>query len=170
MIITRHQAPPNRWTFTIAPIRALVARYVGNGQGWVDPFAGMHSPAELTNDLNPCMPARYHLFADQFCENICTGCYRGVLFDPPYSYRQITEHYARLGLKATALDTSNRFYNKVMNAICDRIEPGGYAISFGWNTNGFGPNRGFEPIEILIVAHAQHHNDTLVTVERKTCR
>jgi hypothetical protein len=58
MIISRYQAPPNRWTFTIAPIRALVARYVGSGQGWVDPFAGMHSPAELTNDLNPRLPAR----------------------------------------------------------------------------------------------------------------
>jgi hypothetical protein len=30
-----------------------------------------------------------------------------------------------------------------------------------------GKNRGFEIVEILIVAHGGHHNDTLVTVERK---
>jgi hypothetical protein len=167
MIVTRHTAPPNRWTFTIRPIQELLGRYVGDGIGWVDPFAGLHSPAELTNDLNPAMPTTYHLFADAFCAQVCTGPYSGVLFDPPYSYRQISECYKGFGIKPTALDTSNRFYNKVMNAICDKIMPGGYAISCGWNSNGFGSNRGFAVAEILLVAHGQHHNDTIVTVERK---
>ena len=40
-------------------------------------------------------------------------------------------------------------------------------ITCGWNSNGFGKNRGFEIIEILLVAHGQHRNDTIVTVERK---
>jgi hypothetical protein len=167
MILRRYQAPPNRWTFTIKPIQELLRRYVGNGKGWVDPFAGRHSPAEITNDLNPAMPTAYHLLADEFCANVCTGRYRGVLFDPPYSYRQISEVYQGFGIKPTALDTSNRFYNQVMNAICDRVKPGGYAISFGWNSNGFGPHRGFELVEVMLVAHGQHHNDTIVTVERK---
>lgn len=96
-------------------------------------------------------------------------CYQldGVLFDPPYSYRQVSEHYKEIGLKARSIDTSSNFYNRVMNAICDKIKPGGYAISCGWNSNGFGENRGFEQIEILLVAHFQHHNDTIVTVEQK---
>ena len=94
--------------------------------------------------------------------------FAGVIFDPPYSYRQVSEHYKSLGMKATALDTSANFYNRVMNAICDAIQVGGYAISCGWNSSGFGKNRGFEIVEILIVAHgASHHNDTIVTVERK---
>lgn len=54
-----------------------------------------------------------------------------------------------------------------MNAICDHVAPGGHAITFGWNSNGFGKNRGFEAVEILIVAHGGHHNDTLCVVERK---
>ena len=41
-------------------------------------------------------------------------------------------------------------------------------ISFGWNSIGFGKNRGFEIIEILLVAHGGTKNDTIVTVERKT--
>lgn len=54
-----------------------------------------------------------------------------------------------------------------MNPICDKIKVGGYAISFGWNSNGFGKNRGFEVIEILLVSHGGHHNDTICTVEMK---
>lgn len=166
LVITRATAGPSKWTFTIKPIKALLERSVGDGRGWVDPFAGKHSPAEWTNDLDPSMPTTCHLEADAFCRAL-DGPFVGVLFDPPYSYRQISEHYRALGRKATALDTSNRFFNRVKNAICDKILPGGVAISCGWNSNGFGKNRGFEMIELLLVAHGQHHNDTIVTVERK---
>lgn len=157
---------PSRWTFQIPPIRDLVARYCDGGKGWIDPFAGMSSPAEFTNDLNPEMPTQSHLLADEFCKQI-QGTFNGVLFDPPYSHRQITECYKGFGIKANGLDTSSNFYNRVMTAICDKIIPGGLAISCGWNSNAFGVNRGFEIIEILLVAHGGYHNDTIVTVERK---
>lgn len=48
-----------------------------------------------------------------------------------------------------------------------RLSGGGYAISFGWNTNGFGKTRGFQIIEIMAVAHGGSKNDTFVTVEIK---
>ena len=51
--ISRARAAPSAWTFTIKPIRELVDRYVGNGTGWIDPFAGNNSPAEFTNDQHP---------------------------------------------------------------------------------------------------------------------
>ena len=145
-------------------------KYVGDGIGWIDPFAGNNSPAEFTNDGHPDRKAVYHMDSDVFAEYICEHVqeqFNGVLFDPPYSYRQVSEHYKQLGRKARAIDTSSNFYNRVMNALCDHVKPGGYAISFGWNTNAFGKNRGFEIVEIMIVAHGGHHNDTLVTVERK---
>lgn len=170
MIITKTWAMPSAWTFTIPPIRDLLLRYVGDGKGWVDPFAGDNSPAEFTNDQHPDRKATFHMDSEVFCEFIQereNRLFKGVLFDPPYSYRQVSEHYKSLRRKARSLDTSANFYNRVMNAICDAIEPGGYAISFGWNTNGFGKKRGFEQIEILIVAHGGRHYDTLCTVERK---
>lgn len=174
IIITKAWAMPSAWTFTIKPITELLERYVGNGIGWVDPFAGDNSPAELTNDQHPDRKSRWHMDSEQFCNMITRmtkyegRMLHGVLFDPPYSYRQVSEHYAKLGgRKAKSIDTSANFYNRVMNAICDRIEPGGYAISFGWNSNGFGKKRGFEQIEILLVAHGGRHNDTIVTVEQK---
>lgn len=172
MIITKAWAMPSAWTFTIKPIKALLDRYVGDGSGWVDMYAGMNSPAEYTNDMLQNRNALFNLDALDFCTSVLPGLkpaggFNGVLFDPPYSYRQVSEHYKEVGKKATAMDTSANFYNRVMNAVCDQIKPGGFAITCGWNTNAFGKNRGFEQIEILIVAHGGHHNDTLVTVERK---
>jgi len=66
MRINRVWAMPNKWTFTIKPIAELLARYVGNGTGWVDPFAGENSPAEFTNDHNLDSPTIYHYDALNF--------------------------------------------------------------------------------------------------------
>jgi len=167
MIITKAWAMPSAWTFTIKPIKELLSRYVPeDGKGWVDPFAGDNSPAEFTNDQHPDRKAKWHMDSEEFCKTM-QGPFNGVLFDPPYSYRQVSEHYKEVGKKARSIDTSANFYNRVQNAICDKIVHGGYAISFGWNSNAFGKNRGFEQIEILLVAHGGHHNDTICTVERK---
>lgn len=183
IVLERARSTPSAWTFTIKPIKALLERYVPSGDNnWVDPFAGKNSPAQWRNDHNPEMNAQWHMDAKYFCDELVSGnlsyvnsnCrfpiekpFAGVLFDPPYSYRQISEHYKMMGMKATQLDTSTQFYSRVMNSICDSIQPNGCAISFGWNSNGFGKNRGFEIVEILLVAHGTHHNDTIVTVERK---
>jgi hypothetical protein len=157
---------PNKWTFKIPPIAELLARYVGDGKGWVDPFAGANSPAEFTNDMNPDMPTRCHMDAEAFCHKL-EGMYRGVLYDPPYSYRQIKECYNGMGFNPTQLETSTNFYRKVINAVYEKIETNGLALCFGWNSIGFGKQRGFELIEVLLVCHGQHHNDTICTVERK---
>jgi len=164
--ISRAFAVPSKWTFTIKPIRQLIYKYVGDGCGWVDPFAGKYSPAEYTNDLNPRMPTKYHMLAEDFCRQL-KGKYRGVLFDPPYSYRQVKECYEGIGLEVHQRDTQSGFYSRVKNLICGKIESGGYAICCGWNSVGFGKNRGFEMVEILLVCHGGLHNDTIVTVERK---
>lgn len=160
---------PSMHTFTIKPISQLLYRYVKNRQFWIDPFSGENSPAFYTNDHNPEKPTVYHLEAIDFVNEVSkiSREFEGALFDPPYSYRQVSEHYKVLGKQATQLDTSTNFYNRVLTPLADIIKIGGYCISFGWNTNGMGKNRGFEIEEILIVAHGGHHNDTLVTVEKK---
>lgn len=163
---TRVWAMPNAWTFSIRPIKMLLNRYVGDGKMWLDPFGGKNSPAEFTNDINPAMPTTYHMEAIDFAKR-CLDMYAGVLFDPPYSFRQISEHYKSIGLKAKQTDTSMSFYEKVKSALYEKVIKGGYAISCGWNTNGFGKARGFEIVEIMAVAHGGSKNDTLVTVERK---
>jgi hypothetical protein len=166
IVFSRVWSMPSPWTFTIHPIKTLLEKYVGNGRGWVDPFAGENSPAEWTNDHNPERKAKYHMEAIEFCKSL-SGKYNGVLFDPPYSFTQVKEHYQSLGLPVTKENTSMKFYEGVKTAMCEKIEKGGYAISFGWNTNGFGKERGFQIIEIMAVAHGGSKNDTFVTVEKK---
>ncbi len=166
IVFSRVWAMPNAWTFTIHPIKTILEKYVGDGKGWVDPFAGNNSPAEHTNDHNPERKAKSHLEARVFCKKL-KGKFKGILFDPPYSFTQIKQHYTFLGQKPNKEMTDMRFYETVKTIMCEKIKKGGYAISCGWNTNGFGKARGFKIIEILAVAHGGSKNDTLVTIEQK---
>lgn len=159
---------PDKWTFKIKPIADLLAKYVGDGKGWVDPFAGMYSPAEITNDLNPKRKALYHMEALDFLKQL-KGTYKGILFDPPYSSRQVKECYDSVG-RAFSEREAQKFYTDIKKAIISLIESRGYSISCGWNSIGMGKKYGFEIIEILLVCHGRAHNDTIVTVERKLPR
>ena len=167
--ITREWAMPSKDTFKIKPIKELLRKYVGDGKNWLDPFAGDNSPAEFTNDHNPTKVVAWHMEAEDFCKMLLKmgKSFKGGLFDPPYSYRQVTEHYKVIGKKATQMDTSTNYYNRVLNPLSNLIMPGGYCISLGWNSNGMGKKRGYKIVEILLVAHGGHHNDTIVTVEKK---
>lgn len=166
VVFTRVWAMPSPWTFSIRPIRELVIHYVKDGIGWADPFAGKFSPAEITNDHNPDRNAKYHMEAMVFCKWLSPGL-NGVLFDPPYSFRQISEHYKLLGMKASQKDTSMCFYEKPKSILAEKVKKGGIVICCGWNTNGFGRARGYKIIEIMAVAHGGSKNDTLITVEKK---
>jgi hypothetical protein len=65
-------------------------------------------------------------------------------------------------------DTQTSLLHKeVKDALSDKIKVGGYAISCNWNSCGFGINRGFRLIEILLVCHGGGHCDTIVVVEQK---
>ncbi len=167
MIINRVWAMPNKWTFQIKPIAELLARYVDDGKGWIDPFAGMYSPAEFTNDLNPEAKAKYHLDALDFLKQL-KGEYKGVLFDPPYSPRQVKESYNSVGRHMEQNDALLGYKRgQYKSLISPLILPNGVAISCGWNTVGMGKRLGFKITEILLVCHGSDHNDTIVTVERK---
>ena len=167
MKINRVWAMPNKWTFTIKPIKELLYKYVGNGKGWVDPFAGNNSPAEFTNDLNPNSPAKYHKEAIDFLRGLKDNNYNGGLYDPPYSLRQIMECYEGIGHKIDKKWATTKFYSEAKRFLAEKIKSEGIVISFGWNSIGMGKNRGFEIIEILLVSHGRLHNDTIVTVEKK---
>ena len=167
MIINREWAMPNKWTFQIPPIRRLLDKYVGDGKGWIDPFAGDNSPAEFTNDLNPKTSAHFHVEAIVFLGPIDAKL-KGCLFDPPYSLRQVKECYEGVGKQFTQHDSQNAVrWTEERDRLKDIIIPGGLVISFGWTSTCMGEKRGFEIIEILLVSHGPAHNDTIVTVERK---
>ena len=93
MIITRTWAMPNRSTFSIKPIGELIERYI-NGGMWIDPFAGgspFNARCIATNDLSLAAITTHHLESLEFLQLQPDASCDGVLFDPPYSPRQIAE-------------------------------------------------------------------------------
>ena len=159
-------AMPSKWTFTIAPIAALLEQELLGTSVVVDPFAGYHSPGTLTNDLDPQAPTQAHIDALEWLQTLQTGIADAVLYDPPYSYRQATEAYQKRGReKLTATVTNAGYWGQVKNELARVANNGARAICLGWNTNGLGKCRGFQLVRVLIVPHGAHANDTLVTVE-----
>ena len=93
-----------------------------------------------------------------------------VLCDPPYSARQISECYKVIGRPVTTEDTQvGPMIKEARNEIDRFLTPGGIVLSFGWNSAGMGVKRGYELIELLLVAHGGMHNDTICIAERKLC-
>ena len=133
----------------------------------IDPFANNSKIATITNDLNPDFNTDFHMDALDFLKMFSNESVDVVLYDPPYSPRQVSESYKNIGKEVTALDTSANWRKKHLDEIQRILKPNGIAICFGWNTNGVGKTRGFEMVEVLIVAHGGSHNDTLCTVEIK---
>ena len=164
MRIERHHAQPNRWTFTIPPIAALIAEE-GVNEDWVDPFAGMHSPAGTTNDINEDMPVGHHGDALEFLLGLSAAEFVGAIYDPPYSFRQAAECYEGFG--AVVLVTSMKYWADCRDELARVIKPGGKSICCGWNSMGFGKARGFRMDRVLLVPHGGERNDTIVTVETK---
>ena len=161
MKITRVWAMPNKWTFTIKPIQSLLTHY-NAGAGWIDPFAGKYSPAQLTNDL--VEKADFNIDALEFLCQQPDNIYDGALFDPPYSVEQCLRKYTPIqnGTAGRA-----EYWAKCKDELARIIKNQGIAISFCWDSTGLGKKRYFEIIEVLLVCHGACHNDTIVTVERK---
>lgn len=164
--IERKWAMPSAWTFTIKPIAELLREEINlNKEIWLDPFAGMNSPAQYKNDINEEMNAQDHEDALDWLKKRHSA--DGILLDPPYSNRQVSEHYKKAGIKVTGWHTSAGWTSKIKDEVARATKRGGKVISFGWNTMGMGKNRGFKMTRILIVPHGGNKNDTLVTVEIK---
>lgn len=95
MIISRVTGNVHRYTFRIKKIADLVRKYIGDGKGWVEPFAGESKFGEFRNDLNPNMNQTHNIDALEFMKLFGDRSLNGVLFDPPYSMEQISRSYKR---------------------------------------------------------------------------
>lgn len=165
--ITREWAMPNSNTFNIKPISELLKKYVKYGELWIDAFANNSKIATITNDLNTEYDTDYHMDALDFFKMFENNSVDVVLYDPPYSLRQVSECYKNVGKPVTMETTQSSWRSRHIDEISRIVKPNGICISFGWNSSGVGKVRGFEIVEILLVPHGGSHNDTIVTVERK---
>ncbi len=152
---------PSKWTFQIKPIRQLLDRYLADASVIVDPFSGESTLATHSNDLG-----RGGVDAEEWCKSLVGLQADVILFDPPYSPRQISECYKSVGKSVGMKDTqSAALYARVRPALAALLKPGGLSISFGWSSMGFGKAWPIE--EIMLCAHGGAHNDTIVVVQRK---
>lgn len=161
----RYWAMPNHKTFSIKPIRELLDVEIV-GEEWADPFARDSKRAKYTNDINPDTEATHHMDALEFLKTFDDESLDGVLYDPPYSLRQIKECYNGLGKSLTQHETQY-FFSDLKKEIARVVKPGGKVISFGWSSNGIGKGLDMELKVVMLVAHGGIHNDTIITVETK---
>lgn len=166
MKIERVWSMPSKHTFSIKPIKQLIEEEKV-GDLWIDPFANDSKVAELTNDLSTEFDTDYHMDALDFLKIFKDNSLDGVLYDPPYSNRQVSECYKGVGLPVDNKTTQSSFWSNQKKEIARIVKVGGKVISFGWNSGGIGKKLGFEIERVLLVPHGGHHNDTIVTVERK---
>ena len=159
---------PNKNTFEIPPIKALLEEEVDLSEYWIDPFANRNKIASVTNDLNLEYDTDYHLDALEFLRMFDDSSVDGVLYDPPYSPRQVSECYNDVGYTVTWDTTKASFWGNHKREISRIVKIGGKVITFGWNSGGIGYKYGFEIERILLVPHGGWHNDTICTVEVKT--
>lgn len=174
MNIQRLWSMPNSKTFKIKPIRDLILKYSKSSMVILDPFANEHSIKEylkdceyISNDIDPSYNCDYNMDALDFLNLFNDNSVDIVLYDPPYTPRQVKEVYTKLDKTVTSSDTQASYWSNFKKAIARVVKPGGIVITCGWNSNGIGKVNGFEIIEILLVAHGGNKNDTIVTVERK---
>ncbi len=162
---TRQWAMPNKNSFSIAPIKELVIN-ITHGVS-IDPFSGGSRYASITNDLDPEIDADCHLDALEFLEKFDDLSVDTVLFDPPYSPRQVSECYKKLDKTVNMQTTQASFWSNMKKEISRIVKHGGVVLTCGWNSGGIGKKYGFEINEILLVPHGGWHNDTIVTLETK---
>ena len=168
---SRRWAMPNHKTFDIDPIAKFVHNYIGNNHITIDPFARDSEIATFTNDLNPDTKAQYHddvlVFLEKLKEKQIVA--DTVLFDPPYSLRQMKEMYQGIGIEELSKTDTQRLgqWSSEKDIIAELLQENGTVLSFGWHTNGMCKKRNFEIVEILLVSHGGAHNDTICMAEQK---
>jgi len=168
MKITRSWAMPNKKTFSIKPISELVDHHIKGRKVSIDPFARDSKKARITNDIDPQFKTKKSMDALKFLKTFKAGSVDIVLFDPPYSPRQVSECYKKLGLTVNMQTTQSSFWGNCKKEISRILREGGKCITFGWNSGGIGKSNDMKIEEVLLVAHGGWHNDTICTVEVRT--
>ena len=165
MKIERVWAMPNSKTFSIKPIEQIIKKYAFGKI--IDPFDNNSKKATITNDIDREYDTDYHLDALEFLKLFDDNSVDTVLYDPPYSPRQVSECYKKLKMTVNMNTTQSSYWSKQKKEIGRIVKKNGIVITCSWNSGGIGKKYGFEIVEILLVSHGGWHNDTIVTIEKK---
>ncbi len=173
VVFRREWAMPSADTFDVPCIAGFVQKYLLKSKVSIDPFARNKRWATYTNDINPNTAAGCHMEADEFLRSVAQDDVIAdlLLFDPPYSPRQLKECYNSFGRDMQLEDGQTARLRKIWrDAALPILSEDAVVLSFGWNTVGMGTKNGFEIVEILMVCHGADHNDTICMAERRKPR
>ena len=167
MIINRCWNMPHKNTFGIKPVRAIIDKYNNPTLLSIDPFSNKNTLAKITNDLDPQYNTTYNLDALDFLKTFADDSVDLILFDPPFSPRQVSESYKKLNKTVNWQTTQSSFWGNLKKEMGRVVKKDGIVITCGWSSGGVGKSNGFEIQEILMVAHGGNHNDTIIVVDKK---
>ena len=125
---------PNSRTFEIKPIKDVINKYAHGII--IDPFANNSRIASITNDLDTDYDTTYHLDAIDFLKLFEDNSIDTVLYDPPYSPRQVSECYKKLARSVDMQTTQSSYWAKQKEQIGRIVKPGGVVITCSWNSGG----------------------------------
>jgi hypothetical protein len=162
VILERTWEMPHKYTFRMKTVATLLKEEMRGV--WIDPFAGVTSPASIRNDADENNPAEHHMDGLDFLKSLPDAEYDGILFDPPYSVEQALRKY-----KPKQNGTAGRaeYWARCKDEAARVLKSGGKAICFGWDSTGIGKSRGFVLHRVTLICHGACHNDTIITVETK---
>jgi len=130
MKITRVWAMPNKWTFTIKPIKDLLLEEILYKEKWVDPFGGAYDSEIILperfiikNDIDKNMRASFHQDALEFLKTRMNNEFYGSIYDPPYSITQARQY----GKKEYA---SMKYWAECKNELARIIRPVGIVMDW----------------------------------------
>src|SRR3990167_8597961 len=110
---------PNSKTFRIVAIRNLILQYAKNGMTVIDPFANessikryLHHCDYVSNDLDKEYKCDYNMEAQEFMKYYADCSVDMVLYDPPYSPRQVQEVYNKIEKVVTMEDTQASYWTQ----------------------------------------------------------
>ncbi|NOW95959.1 hypothetical protein [Mucilaginibacter sp. SG564] len=156
MVIQLIKCPLHRYTFSVKPIRNWVEQVCSGNV--LNLFAGktILDLKECRNDLDPDMPADYHVDALAFLNEWKGNQFDTILLDPPYAYRKSMELYK--GIICSP-------FRKLKDAIPNCLSPGGKVVTFGYHSIVMGNNRKFKVERLAIFSHGGAIHDTIASVE-----
>lgn len=139
-----------------------------------DPFAREgfvgKLPNCISNDLNPEFDTDYNLEFKDFARvmHMKQIAFDLVVFDPPYSLRQLKDHYDGIGKDLKLWQTHN-MWGVGKNYLSHHMPVGSIVISLGWTTAGFGKKRGFEKKAVHVFEQTAREDrySLFVVVEQK---
>nr|WP_312985432.1 hypothetical protein [Clostridioides sp.] len=104
----------------------------------IDPFANRNRIATITNDLDPSFNTDYNLDALDFLKLFDDESVDMVLYDPPYSPRQVSESYRKLDMSVNMQTTQSSYWSNQKKEIARILKKEGVVISCSWNSGGIG--------------------------------